>query len=169
MPDTTDPSVVPEAVARLLVDAVNAAHTRGLEVVASGDHGVTCVSMHAAERWVPTPRARGVSPIGAAILYRQPGVPEVDVAGCLALGVSAAYMIGFVAGVAGEPPHATWQTHVARLLIGEGYFLGREIRTFIATAVCEIHEKRYPRTGVCPVCADDVPTPIHQFPARERR
>src|SRR6185369_15358066 len=95
-------------VVQILVDAVNAAHAKRIPIIASTDRGVTCISTHANERWARRP-GRGLSPVGAVILDRQPRAMEADEAACEALGVSYAWLIGFEAGCGGELPHASWE------------------------------------------------------------
>lgn len=171
---------LPEATARILVDSINAAHARGLTVRATSERGVICVSSHATERWAPRPKSRGVSPTGAAILFVQPTATNEDVAATVALQVTAPWLMGFEAGVAGELPHAVWADHVACMIIGEGYQLGRQVRNFVMLEECAVHRIQH-RKGPCPLCAeaasgDAGPTPydrqagvIGAVPTRERR
>jgi len=165
----TDRIPLPLEVGRILVDAINAANARGIEIIASSDPGVLCISMHARERWIVRPRARGVSPVGAAILFVQPEPPEVEPAGCVALGVEPAWMIGFTAGLSGEPPYQRWEEHPARILITEGYLLGQEIRTFVMTVECPVHRRRHRRGRPCPECGDAIVTPTDLQPSRWAR
>jgi len=165
-------------VARILVDAVNAARARGLAVLATSSPGVVCTSSHAANRWEPVRKARGLSPVGAAILYVQPEATDVAVAGWVALGVSPAWLEGFEAGVSGELPYARWAGHVGERIIGQGYMFGREFRTILVTEECALHRIRH-RRGACPLClaeTESTATPydrnagiVGAIPSRVRR
>jgi len=156
-------------VARILVDAVNAARARGLAVLATSSPGVVCTSSHAANRWEPVRKARGLSPVGAAILYVQPEATDVEVAGRVALGVSAAWLMGFEAGVAGELPYARWSGHVGERIIGQGYAYGREFRTIMMSEMCPAHRVRHAR-GACPLCiaeSESTATPYDPHAGRD--
>jgi len=90
-----------------------------------------CISTKVPERWVLAPGFDAVNPVGAAILAAQPTMPEPQVAGCVALGVSAVWMMGFVAGLGGEFAYASWQKHPLKSAIEEAHAFGREIREML--------------------------------------
>jgi hypothetical protein len=137
--------------AQILTDSLNAAHAAGLTVSTAPDLGVICTST-AHPKWEPEAFAPAVSVLGAVLLARQPPIVDVDEALAYVFGHRPEFAEGIEDGVGGKPAPET-----ADRLFCEGYFLGVQMRTLVATVPCALHLTRYPRGGKCPDCAAGVP------------
>lgn len=150
------PDIVPifrsGGAARILTDAVNAAHTRGLTVSTEADIGVVATSTHK-PAWEVDQRAKTISVLGAVLLEHQPPLADVDAALSYVFGgTRPEFHEGIEEGVTGKPAPET-----ADRLFAEGYFLGVQMRTLVWTVPCPTHLARYPRGQKCPKCAAGVP------------
>jgi hypothetical protein len=111
-----------------IMAAIRLAGIEGLHVIPVAEYGVLCHSSHARNRWGKDPRARGVNPIGAVVIAAQPEATDPDNAAMMALGVSAAWLEGFAAGVTKQEPETKWSRHIARHIYREGFVTGGEVR-----------------------------------------
>lgn len=156
MPDienVTRPPVIPAAgAARILTDAVNVAHARGLTVSTRRDLGVVCVSI-VEPSWQLDPRASAVSVLGALLLERQPPIVNIDQALSWVFGSRPEFHEGIEEGVAGVDGGGRSTDR----LFAEGWFIGVQMRTLVSTVPCPTHLTRYPRGERCPRCAEGVP------------
>ena len=143
---------VPSDPIRALVDGINAAVTAGINVTTGPDPGVVCISREGDRRWAKDPACAGVSPLGAAILARQPHVTLVDAAACCALGVGLPYIEGVCAGIAKRDRDVTWMASNARQLYLTAYNAGTLVRMAMLSLMCPQHLVRHDREKPCPEC-----------------
>jgi hypothetical protein len=157
MPDishVTRPPVIPvSGAARILTDALNQAHARGLTVSTDADLGVIATSTHR-PGWEVDPRARAVSVLGCVLLAHQPPIVDVDHALAYVFGTRPEFAEGIEEGCAGKPAPDT-----ADRLFCDGYVLGVQMRVLVWTVPCAVHLTRFRRGERCPQCADGVPVP----------
>ncbi len=137
--------------ARILTDSLNAAHGTGVTVTTGTDLGVVCTST-ADPRWEIDPRASAVSLLGCVLLIKQPPIADAEKALSHVFDTRREFINGIELGVTGEAA-----PEVADELLAEGYFLGVQMRTLVATVPCTLHLTRFPRGGMCPQCAGAVP------------
>jgi len=154
------PVIPPTGAARILTDAVNAAHARGLTVTTARDLGVVCPSI-VDPSWEIDPRASAVSVLGAVLLDRQPPIVDIDHALAYVFGTRPEFHEGIEWGAAGKPAPET-----ADRLFADGYFLGVQMRTLVATVPCGVHLTRYLRGERCPRC---VGAPVESSPTETTR
>jgi len=147
MPDII-PVVTPTGAARILTDAVNAAHTRGLTVTTAADLGVIATSTQR-PAWELDPRASAVSVLGAVLLAHQPPVVDVDHALAYVFRTRPEFCEGIEDGVSGNHGGAESVDQLFR----EGWFIGVQMRTLVTTIPCGKHLTRYPQGETCPRCA----------------
>lgn len=157
MPDITEhvtrPFIVPSAgAARILTDALNQAHARGLTVSTEADLGVVATSTQQ-PAWEPDPRSAAISVLGCVLLAHQPPIADADAAlSYIFGGTRPEFHEGIEAGVSGEPAPET-----ADRLYADGYFIGVQMRVLVWTVPCGTHMVRFPRGERCPRCAEGVP------------
>lgn len=145
--------------ARILTDALNAAHARGLTVSTDADIGVVASSTQQ-PAWEVDPRVSAVSILGCVLLAHQPPIADIQKALTHVFEEPAEFCEGIEHGASGKPAPEN-----AGRLYADGYFLGIQMRTLVWTVPCETHLSRYPRGQKCPMCAAGVPA---QRPGRER-
>lgn len=124
-PDIT-PVVRPSGAARIVTDAINKAHDRGLFVSTARDLGVICSSI-VDPAWEVDPRGgRTVSVLGAVLLEHSPPIVSIDQALGWIFGSRPEFHEGIEDGVASE-------RDVSRddLLYRDGVFLGIQVRELI--------------------------------------
>jgi hypothetical protein len=112
--------------ARVVTEAINRAHDRGLFVSTARELGVICEST-AEPRWIVDARGgRSVSVLGAVLLDRSPAISDIDQALAAVFESRPEFHEGIEDAVAGE-------RDVSRddLLYRDGVFLGMQIRELI--------------------------------------
>lgn len=144
--------------AEILTDAINAAHLLGITVSTDTRLGVRCPSTEA-PRWERDPRCEAVSCLGAVLLHAQPRIPLADDALIHVFGSKMLYHLGIEEGCAGYDQSENLTRGLDAQLYRDGWVLGKVVRTFLATSVCEPHRIRFPRGGRCGHCAAGVPIP----------
>ncbi|TAL29055.1 MAG: hypothetical protein EPN98_21675 [Phenylobacterium sp.] len=174
LPATPDPRHRPPKSSReVIYEACRWAADHGIPVLATAEPGVTCTSRFPAT-WECDPHFEGVSPLGAAILYRQPDCADVETAEWLAAGESRMWAVGFVTGVAGLKADPSWSRSPCGPLTTNAYLFGREIYNLAHMTVCPNHPSvRHEKGGTCPRCAaeasDSALTPIDPNAGRWER
>lgn len=146
----------PDAAARLITDAINAAHLLGIAVTTDPRLGVKCPSTEK-PRWERDPATPAVSPLGAVLLHLQPPIPLADDALIHVLGSKMLFHLGIEDGCGGAPVSTNLTRGPDGQLYRDGWMLGKVVRTFLATEVCEPHRTRYARGERCPKCRAGVP------------
>jgi len=122
-----DPHIIRSTgAARILTDAVNAAHDRGLTVVAARDLGVICTSI-VEPTWEVDPRAAtAISPLGAVLLDRKPPIVNIDMALSWVFGSRPEFHEGIEDGVVGQRD----MRRDDKLYL-DGVFIGAQLRELI--------------------------------------
>jgi hypothetical protein len=132
--------------------SVAAAQAAGVRIL-HGDWGVLFGEL--SEEWVVDPlrRPMGVSPLGAVVLYFQPGGPNTmpDPAAA-ALGVGLAWADGFSDGFDGEAS-GYYLGQLNKRLYLAGLEAGMEFR-FELTVRCPACGTRHFRSDPCPLCEE---------------
>lgn len=95
--------------------------------------GVICASQHADVMacWERDERARGLNPIGLAILRCQPQTTDADEAAVLAVGAPLPWIEGFAEGVSKQEPSKAWVESIARVQFLQGYEAGLMTRAWL--------------------------------------
>lgn len=162
MPDIRPFVIRGTGAARILTDAINAAHAAGLTVSTAADIGVICLSS-AGPAWAPDPRATAVSVLGCVLLAHQPPIVEIDHALAHVFGTRPEFAEGVEDRVSGKAAGESGDR-----LYGDGYFVGVQLRSLVSTVPCGAHLVRYPRGERCPKCQAAVPierSPLHAVSA----
>jgi hypothetical protein len=139
---------------QILSLAVNLAAQRNIPVTTGPDPGVICISIHGAVRWARSHASGGVSPLGAAILDRQPQGGNLDRAEEQAVGQSRSWCEGFTQGCAAGAFERTKAEGLAGQLYRDGWMLGVEFRSALICGVCPTHNVRHPMAEPCPICEE---------------
>lgn len=135
----------------VLCEAISWAIVNGHHICLDA-YGVRCVSSLVDARWERDPHARGLDPIGAAILMHGSCKGDVAEAGAEVLGEPLPTVEGLADGVALRPRSSVWSRSITRAAYSRGYEMGANLRIAILARRCAEHGQYGFETRTCPRC-----------------